>query len=129
MHRDDGRRQPGERMQRAGNGIGNVVQLEIEKHRQAFAGDGRDPRRAIGAEEFQPELDPADVAADGADQRPGRSDVRRVDGNENRVGHHAPAGGTIVGCACDGSLLVPGSGSAMRPALAALRLKLAMAPR
>jgi hypothetical protein len=61
---DDRRLKHVDRLHRAGHGVGNIVQLEIEEDRQADLGDLVHAVVAMGAEEFEAKLEPADMALD-----------------------------------------------------------------
>ena len=50
-----------DRLHRGGDRVGNVVQLQVEKDRQAQLGQFMHAVVAVGAEEFQPQLQPADM--------------------------------------------------------------------
>src|SRR3546814_4178549 len=52
-----------QRLNRLGDGVRNVVELEVEEDRQAELRHLMDAVMAVGAEEFEPELEPADVMA------------------------------------------------------------------
>ena len=56
------RAEVGDGAYRAGHRVGNVVELEIEKDRQAEFDDGADSVGAVRGEEFEPGLHPADMA-------------------------------------------------------------------
>ena len=76
-----------ERLDRLGDGVGDVVELEVEEDRQAELGDARARRRGpLAREEFEAELHAAGMLAHGlARCAAARSSVGRVDGDEDRV--------------------------------------------
>lgn len=94
MDIDDGRcrRQRHERAQALRHRVGNVVQLEIEKNRHAFIGDGTITLGAMGIEKFHAELHIADVAAQAIDEKAGAAKVRRIEGHANGIGAGHGAG-------------------------------------
>ena len=61
---DDRRLEHVDRLHRPGDGVGDVVQLEVEEDRQADVGDLVHAVVAVRAEELEPELEPADVRLD-----------------------------------------------------------------
>ena len=87
-----------QRLHRLGDRIGDVVELQIEEDRQAELAELGDPRRAVGGEEFQPELEPAGDASDGSRDVAGPGQIGRVDRDENRA-HMAEAASSV----CAGS--------------------------
>ena len=64
VNSDDGRLQHMDRLHGGGNRVGNVVQFEIKKYRQADMGNFVNAVVAMGAEKFQPQLQPANMALD-----------------------------------------------------------------
>ena len=57
MDGDDRRFEHVDRLHRPGDGVGDIVQLQVEEDRQADMRDLVHPVVAVGAEEFEPELD------------------------------------------------------------------------
>ena len=85
---EDGRGQRREAAHGAGHGVGNVVEFEIEEQRQRLAfHDSGNAGRAMGAEEFEAELYPANMRRNGSDQRARSSDIGRIDRHEHRIAH------------------------------------------
>ena len=77
---------------------------------------------AVGGEEFEAELDPADMVADPVGDGLGALDVRRVDGDENGASHGA--GQTLLSVATRSGSGPPGAlvvGATGRGARATLR--------
>ena len=74
-----------ERLDRFGDGIGDVVQLEVEEQGQPERGDAPDALRSLRGEELQPQLHAAGMVADGLAMRSGAGEVWRVDGDEDRI--------------------------------------------
>ena len=62
-------RERGERLDRLGDGVGDVVELQIEEDRQAERRDLAHAVGPVGGEEFEAQLDPADVARERLRQR------------------------------------------------------------
>ena len=62
VDRDDGGFQHVDGLHGGGHGVGNVMQLQVKEDRQAHLGQFMHAVVAMGAEEFQPQLQPADVA-------------------------------------------------------------------
>lgn len=58
-----------QRLDRLGNGVRDVMQLEVEEDRQAELRHFVHPVMAVGAEEFEAELQPADMVAHPLRQR------------------------------------------------------------
>ena len=63
MNIDDAHAQRRGRARRAGHGVGNVVQFQIQEERQAQIFKGPHAVRTMGAEKLQPQLQAADMAA------------------------------------------------------------------
>ncbi len=57
----DGHAKRGSGAAGARHGVGNVVKFEVQENRQPHIDKGPHPARAMGAEEFQPQLQPADM--------------------------------------------------------------------
>ena len=74
------------RAHRTGHRVRDVVQLEVEEHRQARRRHLRTPSGPLAIEELEPELDAADRSRQRAAQRERTREVRAVDGAEDRVG-------------------------------------------
>ena len=92
MDIDDGRtrREPHQRRQRRGHGIRNVMQLEIEKDRQALGGNRLVAPGAMGVEEFHAHFHEARVGFEGARQASRPVEIGRIEGNADGVaGGHA----------------------------------------
>ena len=85
MHRDEGRPQRHHRPNRPGHGVRNVVQLQVQKDRQAVRPDRPHPLRPVGAEELQPQLQPADLTGQAMSQVVGGLEGVGVDGTEDGV--------------------------------------------
>ena len=86
MHIDD-RRDRIERHQAAqcrGDGIGNVVELEIEEDRQARLGNRLVAGAPVRVEEFEPDLEITDMGLERCGKRLGAADIGRVEGNADR---------------------------------------------
>ena len=99
-------------MHRAGDGVGNIVQFQIEEDRQAEMGDLVDAVVAVRAEELEPELESADMALDLLRERLGGVEPRNVEREEDRVVVHVPASfWGLVGLSGLSSAGVSGSGS------------------
>ena len=84
--------QPRHLAHRTGHGVGDVVQLEVEEDRQTQRRHRLDPARALGGEELEPELDPADMRRERPRERQRALEVGTVDGAEDRVGQGAATG-------------------------------------
>ena len=89
---DDCRFEHVDRLHRRGDGVGDIVELEIEEDRQSQSGDLMDPVVAVGAEEFEPQLDPADVRVDFLRQLQRRFELGHVEREIDRVGHAGVSG-------------------------------------
>src|SRR5688572_12872316 len=89
---------------RAGDGVRDVMEFEVQEERNLVLGDPEHALFAIGAEEFEPELQPAGMAVEIADQRAGMVNIGGVDGDENRVQARGSSSG-------DGSGRESGSGA------------------
>ena len=88
MHGDDGGLQHMDGLHRGGHGVGNVVQLQVEKDRQADLGDLVHTVGAMRAEEFQPQLQPADMRLHLAGQRLGSVEAGQVEGEVDGIVMH-----------------------------------------
>ena len=80
---DDAERQHGANA--AGDRVRDVVQLQIGEDRQADFGDGAHALRSVGVEEFEPDLQAADIGLDGARPRQSFGDVGGIEGAEDGV--------------------------------------------
>lgn len=87
MDRDDRRFQHVDRLHRCGNGVGNVMQFEIEEDRQPDLGDLMHPVMAMGAKELEAEFQPPDVALYLAGEGFGSIKPRNVEREVDRVRH------------------------------------------
>ena len=85
---------------RTGDGVRDVVQLEVEEDRQPERGHRLDPARALRGEELEPELDAADMRRQRPGERQGALEIGAVDGAEDRVGQGGnQAGGSRMAAA------------------------------
>src|SRR3546814_4448268 len=57
-----------QRLYRLGDGVGDVVQLQVQEDRQVQLGHFPHPGAAIGGEELQPQLDPAHMVANRSEE-------------------------------------------------------------
>ena len=73
-----------QRLDCLGDGVRNVVELEVEKNRQAELRHFMHTMMPVGAEEFETELEPADMTPHLLGQRQRRVEVRGVDGEIKR---------------------------------------------
>ena len=85
MDGDEGRLQHRRGTDAAGDRVGNVVQLQVQEQGQPQRGDPANAAGSVGIEEFQPELQAADMGGDLCRDRPGEIQRGRVDGAEDRV--------------------------------------------
>src|SRR5689334_24714823 len=74
-----------DRLHSLADGVGDVVKFEVEEDRHLALGDPKHALLAVGAEEFETELHSAGDAEHVASERCGAVNVRRVDGDEDRV--------------------------------------------
>ena len=72
---------------RACDRVGNVVEFEVEEDRQPDLGQFVHAVVAVRAEEFQTQLDPADMALDLFGQGARRVDARQIEGEIDWVAH------------------------------------------
>ena len=86
MQGQHGHAEPRHLAHRACHGVGDVVQLEVEKDRQPEPRHRLDPARALGREELEPELDAADMRRQRPGERQRALEIGAVDGAEDRVG-------------------------------------------
>ena len=84
VHVDEGRAQVDRRSQGAGDGVRNVVELEIEEQRHA-AGDRPHPVGPVGGEELLADLDAADQAGELPRQGRRAAQIMGVEGDEDPV--------------------------------------------
>ena len=91
---DRGFKRP-QRLDCLGDGVGNVVQLQVEEDRQAKLRHLVHAVLPMGAEEFQAELDAADMGAGAGSDRFGAGEVGRVDRDVD--GAHATGSSTVAG--------------------------------
>src|SRR3546814_9630795 len=77
-------------MDRLGDRIGNVVQLQVKKDRQIELRHLHHAVMAVGAEEFETELQAADMIFDGVCKVLRFFKVRGIDGDINRAAHTTP---------------------------------------
>ncbi len=75
-------------MHRAGDGIGDIVHFQVEEDRQSDPRDFVDAVMAMRAEEFEPELEPADMSLDQLRQRGGGIELGDVEREKDRVVVH-----------------------------------------
>ena len=87
MNGDDGRLKHMDGLHRPGDRVGNVVELEIEKDRQAYLSDQMDAVRPMRAEELEPELDTANVALDLLGESDTVLEPGDIEGKVDRIGH------------------------------------------
>ena len=93
MQRQQRRGERQDRAHRAGDGVGNVVQLEVEKHRSVI--DQANPLGPVGEVELQPELEHAAGRRHRTRPAPGALRVDRVEGrNQSRHSGAGKAGAT-----------------------------------
>ena len=76
-----------DRLHRAGDRVGNIVELEVEENGQAQLRDVMHPVRSMRAEEFQPELQPADMVLHLFRQRLRRVQLRQVEREIDGIAH------------------------------------------
>jgi hypothetical protein len=88
MDRHDAGLQHMDRLHRARHRVGNIVQLQVEENRQADLGQLMHAVMAMGAEELQPQLDPADMGLHLARQGFGGIEAGQVKGEIERVAVH-----------------------------------------
>ena len=109
----DRRLQRRQRLDRLGDGVGDVVQLQVEEDRQAELAELGDARGAVGGEEFEAELEPAGDAAhgprDGAARGPGRACRSR-----RRSGSYRRGSSSSAGAAAGAERLLPLDASSRR---------------
>ncbi len=74
-------------LHRGGDGVGDVMQLEVEKDRQADLRDLVHAVMAMRAEEFQPQLHPADMSAHLLHQSGGAGQIGKIDREIDGIGH------------------------------------------
>ncbi len=102
-----------DRLHRGGDGIGDVVQLEVEEDRQPDMGEFVHTVMAVGAEEFEPELQAADVRLDLLRQRLGRFQLRDVEREIDRIAQGCSrSSGPASGSGCSGATAGSAAGSA-----------------
>ena len=87
MHGDDRRLEHMHRLHGLGDGVGNVMQLKVEKDRQADMRDFMHAVMAIGAEKFETELEAAYLAFQLLRDGQRIIQMRRVQRNEQGIGH------------------------------------------
>src|SRR3546814_16327608 len=75
-----------------GDRIGNVVQLQVKKDRQIELRHLHHAVMTVGAEEFETELQAADMIFDRVCKVLRLFTVRGIDGNINRAAHTTPGG-------------------------------------
>src|SRR5688572_29003010 len=78
-----------QRLDRLADRIGDVVELEVEEDRQAELGHLAHTVAAVGGEEFETELEPADMVADLCRDRLRALEIGSVDRDEDRAAHEA----------------------------------------
>ncbi len=84
----------------AGDGVGDVVEFQVEEHRHPEAGDLRNPRRAVGGEEFKPKLHRADMGTHLIGDVGGLGGhIAGVDGADDGVGVLFHAATSVTGTA------------------------------
>ena len=86
MDIDNGRRRikPHERAHGPGNGVGNIVQLEIQKHRQPRGRNLPISRLARGIEQLHADLDHVDLILQGGGQSRRLFGIRHVQRHAQR---------------------------------------------
>src|SRR3546814_5690854 len=72
---------------RLGDGVGDVVQLQVQEDRQVQLGHFPHPGAAIGGEELQPQLDPAHMVANGGGHRLRMVKINGVERDIDGAGH------------------------------------------
>ena len=77
-----------QRLHGGGNRVGNVVELEIEEDRKPGLRHAGVALKAVRVEELHADLGPADMRFQRLRKRHGLVEVRRVNGNTDRVGGH-----------------------------------------
>src|SRR3546814_653565 len=107
-----------QRLDRLGDGIGNVVEFEVEEDRQADLRHLMHAVMAVGAKEFETQLQPADMMPDLLRQRLGGVEVRRVDGEIERRCHCVSNGDGGMSSTGRGAGVGAGAGSEGRLAMA-----------
>ena len=96
MHRQDRGLERAERLHRLADGVRDIVELEVEEHRQAEIGHFANAVATVGGEEFKPELDPADMMANAQRDRLGAIEIGRIQRDIDPARHFqaAPGDGT-----------------------------------
>ena len=85
------------RTHRAGHGVRDIVELEVEEQPLA-GGDRTHAVRPLGREELLAQLDPADQPRDRTRKRRGAGEIRRVERHEDTLsGVHITHGGSRSG--------------------------------
>ena len=69
----------------SGDGVGDVVELEVEEDVESSGGEGGDDLGAFGNEELQANLDPADGGSKAVGEGQGGCGVREVEGDDEAV--------------------------------------------
>ena len=105
MNREDRGLDGAERLHRLGDRVRNIVQLQVQKDRQAKLCHVAHALLAVGAEEFEAQLQAADVRARPRGDRFGAGDVGRVDRDIDRAHIECPSGaGVSTGSATTGTM-------------------------
>ena len=89
MDRHDGGLERIDRLHRLCDGVGNVMQFQVEKDRQSQFLHFMHTMMAVGAEEFEAQFYTADMMLDPLGQFQRIFKIGRVDGDVERVGHAA----------------------------------------
>ena len=85
MNGDDRRFEHVDRLHRAGDGVGDVMELQVEEDRQADMGDLVHAVMAVRAEELEPELEPADMRLDLFGKGLGGFELRNIESEVDRI--------------------------------------------
>src|SRR6185369_14458493 len=104
---DDGRLQRVDRLYRLRDGIGNVVQLEVEEDGKAALPDLPHAMMAMGAKELQAELYAADMIAHLGDERDRPFQLRCIDGDIQGTAHGWTNVSGASGCGGDAGVSTP----------------------
>ena len=76
-----------DRLHRRRDGVGDVMQFQVQKDRQSDLRDFVHPMVAVGTEEFQAQLDPTNMGFYAGGQRLGRFQTRQVKREIDRIAH------------------------------------------
>ena len=97
VHDAGGGIDPHQRLHGGGNGVGNVVELQVEEDGKSRLRHAGITCKAMGVEELHADLGPADMWLQRLGQRHGVIEVRRVEGDTDRVGRHGRGSGCSAG--------------------------------